>query len=511
MRSLPETEAVLRALVFAEAPPSELEENLDALSVALDAAARKLASSGVAMPDLLDAVENLPDRSACVVRWVQDVLRGRAPAADVIDLAETIDRVHGQPELFARRVRTAKAATPIDAAAILDETGSREAFERLVEAHLAGRGITPFAGAGMSAESGFPGWRGFLLEQAKRFRVSAEIEALLDRGEYEQAAQLLREAAETAQFTALLETTYGADIEPRGAVLLLPRITAGPVITTNYDGMIEASYARAGIRLKTVIGAFEDQFIEALHAEESRTLLKVHGDAKERTHRVLTADEYRQEYEAASARLPRLLRAAFVSRQTLFLGCSFADQRLIDALRGVNAQMPRHFAIMAADGDEAKRRLLSSLGIEVIAYRHRQYADVRVLLDAFARAIGARTRLTKHVKKALHDLAESLERPLHHIRNLATSASRAGASPAMRRAEAASADRSVIALVKTAQQELLRCRKLVSKEGAPGALLALFDAADQSLGVLAVSRGPDQLNDATRATKQLRGAINALG
>src|SRR3569833_1519466 len=56
-----------------------------------------------------------------------------------------------------------------------------------------GGGIVPFVGAGMSAPYRFKGWGAFLLEHAETYGVKSDVEAMLNKGLYEEAAQLLRD------------------------------------------------------------------------------------------------------------------------------------------------------------------------------------------------------------------------------------------------------------------------------------------------------------------------------
>jgi hypothetical protein len=514
IRSLPDLELVLRALVTTNVPRAARKENLDALTRTVAAVAVKHSDSGAAMPELLNDFENLPLRCRRVVRWVQDVLQGNAPLADVSDLAAAIEDARAKRTRETPRAALAPrmAKEPaIDADTILRETGSRVAFDRLVKAHLTGRDVTPFVGAGLSAESGLPGWRQFLVENAKRFHTEAEVETCLARGDYEDAAQALRNAAEAAQYRSLIETTFGAEREPRGAVCLLPRITRGPVITLNYDRLIEQVYARAKMVLTPVIGGLADTFRAALHQEPSPHLLKVHGDVMEGTHRVLAAEEYARAYGTETGVLPDLLRAACIARRLLFLGCSFADKRLIEVLANTRNSSPGHFAIMAAGVNDRMRRLLSSIGIEVIYYRHRQYGDVQVLLEAFIRATHPQVPVTKRVRDALDELGRTIPRKVADIRILAKKAARSGSGARMVRDEAARADDSIGVLVRAARRDLSYCRELAEKDGLPESLLTRIDAANETMLTLKEdTRDEETLRGALRAAKDLRGAIDTV-
>ena len=110
-------------------------------------------------------------------------------------------------------------------------------------------GIIPFVGAGMSATvrlsgdpPGFPQWRDLLSRLAKGRRIEADVKALLEIGDYERAAskfdedrpgilpQRIRDAFDREVADAELS---------KGPLSYLPFLATGPVITTNFDRVLE--------------------------------------------------------------------------------------------------------------------------------------------------------------------------------------------------------------------------------------------------------------------------------
>ena len=110
-------------------------------------------------------------------------------------------------------------------------------------------GIIPFVGAGMSATvrlsgdpPGFPQWRELLSGLAKDRHIEAEVKALLEIGDYERAAskfdedrpgilpQRIRDAFDREVADAELS---------KGPLSYLPFLATGPVITTNFDRVLE--------------------------------------------------------------------------------------------------------------------------------------------------------------------------------------------------------------------------------------------------------------------------------
>ena len=69
----------------------------------------------------------------------------------------------------------------------------------------------------------------------------------------------------------------------------------GPVITTNFDHVIETAFVDAGRPFVAVItGPQPDSVIGAMHRNE-HALIKIHGDARDRSARALTEEEYKEQ------------------------------------------------------------------------------------------------------------------------------------------------------------------------------------------------------------------------
>src|SRR5215213_8276003 len=118
-------------------------------------------------------------------------------------------------------------------------------IRQLIEQLKTPIGIIPFVGAGLSIPFGFPGWSTFLTAQAKRAGADIEenIKQRLNRGEYEDAAEDLLKARGYLAFHDAIENTFAVHKLPgkelKGAVSYLPDLAAGPVITTNFDPVLE--------------------------------------------------------------------------------------------------------------------------------------------------------------------------------------------------------------------------------------------------------------------------------
>ena len=175
-----------------------------------------------------------------------------------------------------------------------------------VLAGVRGGSVVPLLGAGFSAGS-IPLWRGVLLGWAKRLgsAVEADVTDLLDAGEFEDAASLVESETGANAFRDAFRGTFGEGVldgafdkltpERRG----IPSAFRGPVLTTNYDRLIERAYEAAGAPIEWVCPHTAYQFAQAAGGVQGngRLLLKLHGDAWDPTNAVITREDYKRVYE----------------------------------------------------------------------------------------------------------------------------------------------------------------------------------------------------------------------
>jgi hypothetical protein len=135
---------------------------------------------------------------------------------------------------------------------------------------------------------------------------------------------------------------------PTPAHLELPKIAFDLVLTTNYDKLLERSYAAAGQFPTVYTHTSAADFGEALWRRKF-FILKAHGDVDRKSEIVLTERDYRdiiyrsQGYQSA-------LAAIFTTRTVLFVGVSLNDPEarlllgyLHDAFHGSGAY---HYALV---------------------------------------------------------------------------------------------------------------------------------------------------------------------
>lgn len=242
-----------------------------------------------------------------------------------------------------------------------------EQFLKELERLVGGVGVIPFVGAGMSMPSRFPSWTGFLRDVAREFFGETRlVDPLIEAGDYERAASAL-EAQSPEVFEHAIRQHFG-DEEPNvlGPVADLPGLCDGPVLTTNFDCVLETVFARSNrLFVQTIYGGRAEPMVRALSGGR-RYLFKVHGDARDEDGRVLTAAQYEKHYgrqqpgpeDFESLPLLRALTTAFTSRTILFLGCSLNNDRTVRILRSLKKRRPvaDHYAVVEAPtGDDAAK------------------------------------------------------------------------------------------------------------------------------------------------------------
>ena len=204
----------------------------------------------------------------------------------------------------------------------LESLGDNEiylkALTRLIERS---GGIIPFVGAGTSVPYKFPMWRAFLLKLAEKEGIRDEIEAKLDAAQFEEAAGDLMQKMGTL-FQDHFKENFGdhvlEGVSFEGTVAILPQLSTGPVITTNFDHVLEHAFAEVKCDIAPAWGKkITENYVSGFH-DRGRVLYKLHGDVDDDQDRVLTLGEYRQHYGTTTVekvdrekQLPKLLLLIF--------------------------------------------------------------------------------------------------------------------------------------------------------------------------------------------------------
>ena len=292
-----------------------------------------------------------------------DILNGLAPEPYRIAFNEWLEN---------RRIRLLEKASDI-----LSHFDNAGRFEQL-SATLNKGAMIPFVGAGLSMSSGFPSWTKFLFQLCDESHVScAELKVLLDDGLYEEGAQLLYDDMGSALFNEAVQSTFGSAKLPTGPVNLLPSLFPNTsILTTNFDTLIETIFRGDGCRIFDIVqsGKVLTEVCRQM-ANGDRLLVKIHGDCRQVTDRVLLKSEYDAAYTDAGV-IEFFFNQVMFGRSILFLGCSLCADRTIKTMKTLVTKfgpdnLPRHYAFLelkAGDDRVARKKFLADANIFPIWY-----------------------------------------------------------------------------------------------------------------------------------------------
>ncbi|MDR3202975.1 MAG: SIR2 family protein, partial [Bifidobacteriaceae bacterium] len=282
--------------------------------------------------------------------------------------------------------------------------GNEAVFGELAETVRAGR-VKPFVGAGMSARL-YPMWGQALQQMAVAAGSLASgqlerIEANAARGAYEQAAADLANWAGAEKWAAVISEAFGErliddDVLAGLPVSLLPQVfPTGPVLTTNFDRVLERVY---GPGFGTVIPDFPDSPHQrgATIRDDPPCLVKIHGCVSAPDRLVLTrrgyVDAYGEDFDTPNA---DYLKHLLTGRAMLFLGCGLAQDRTMELLKKIAGKYRTpHYAVAempGAVGSEefsGRARELSNSGIRPIWYPKGEHGYVETVLRGLIDAAG---------------------------------------------------------------------------------------------------------------------------
>jgi hypothetical protein len=302
------------------------------------------------------------------------------------------------PETFLREPPNLSLLDEDETLKALNSIGDNEHnINRLAE-KLATPSVIPFVGAGLSMPFGMPSWKDFLLKSATG-SLRKEITRLLKENKYEEAANYLLKELSPRRFQDRLDAEFG-NLKLKGANFsetaagVVPKLaTAGPVITTNFDQVMEKSFETAQKPFEKILigGTQTDWIAQAIQTGRS-FLLKIHGDVEDRTERILTGDEYDKHYGSNGGvdfnkPLPKHLQLMLRARSLLFLGCSLDKDRLTTILRQISDETAgvQHYAIVPEPKNPKKSlervRELGELGITAIWYPVGEHRLIKPLLE----------------------------------------------------------------------------------------------------------------------------------
>ena len=242
--------------------------------------------------------------------------------------------------------------------------------------------VAVFVGSGVSAESGLPAWRDFilgLLVDAFNIAFDAEEEAarrwadsILDSQQVTGAAAVVRalhlkasgsgEPVEDKFADALVKGLYGglesSMFQPgpiaRALAALRRELGSSVVIaTTNYDDLLEKALRDAGFSRKEARPHIRRS---SRIAAGSAPVFHLHGFAttKERKGRLVLSEEEFTRMQVGRSWQEQYVTDLLRTHSCLFVGTSLVDPNLIRYLYGYGGRSERHWVVFARQSDDPR-------------------------------------------------------------------------------------------------------------------------------------------------------------
>ncbi|RXR16316.1 hypothetical protein EQG63_11895 [Flavobacterium amnicola] len=190
-----------------------------------------------------------------------------------------------------------------------------------------------FAGAGLSAASGFVNWKGLLRDLAEEIGLDVDRESDLIT-----VAQYYCNTYNRAKINDKIINEFTTDKKGNINHQVLSRLDIDTFWTTNYDQLIESTLRENGkiVDIKIVKEHFA-RYIKKKNA----VVYKMHGDKDSPHEAVLTKDDY-DYYNTKRELFSTALRGDLLSRKFLFIGFSFDDPNLDFILSRIKILLEEH-------------------------------------------------------------------------------------------------------------------------------------------------------------------------
>ena len=256
--------------------------------------------------------------------------------------------------------------------------------------------LCPFVGSGVTAFA-FPTWSNALKLISKKITTVSDRRRVLEKiksKDYLEAAQLLEKLRTPSNLSHDLVNLFNrgrllskqAELR-RSALVLLPFLFHGLIITTNYDQTLEDIYGTASNPFEEVILPGRTELLTQIQrGNHNHYLYKFHGSISgnniEYGSIVFTQHQYDIHYGSNSP-LPAELSSLYNNKVMLFIGCSLEKDRTMEVLENILSPGVTNYAILscAKNKRDEKTRELGSRNIRAILYEKGKHDALRVIFE----------------------------------------------------------------------------------------------------------------------------------
>lgn len=265
-----------------------------------------------------------------------------------------------------------------------------ERFEQLEKCLIEGT-VVPFVGAGISVESGFPSWRGHLIQQGRTCGLVANrVTELLNNGDYEALIEEIEASGSRDAFIQEIKDVFSRTGEITQTTLRLTELFTDTIITTNYDHIIEQAFDTGA---ENNVQLLDSSNISDPPNVNKTTIIKLHGDIKQPSRCIISKPQYNEAYGEVkldiSKPIPKCLSYYYRTSSLLFLGSSLNRDRTMEVFQAVkdalgDVDRPPHFSLESMPDDEtvliSRNAYLLSFGITPIWFPKGSYEYVEQIL-----------------------------------------------------------------------------------------------------------------------------------
>lgn len=220
----------------------------------------------------------------------------------------------------------------------------RDKFVRVYSQCIINNKASLFLGAGFSINSGLPSWKQLIAPLAKDLDIKMD-----SYHDFAQITQYYENARSRRDLLDEIIKQIRKPVKPNPILAELLSLNFENIWTTNYDNIIEKSLDENGIKYNTIANDSNVGF----HSQNAVNVFKCGGDTNNITDIFLTKTDY-EDYSNSRKAILSFLTNDLIVKDFLFIGYSFKDQLIKQAIRNVNNLVPvtnKHYAIFIENDD----------------------------------------------------------------------------------------------------------------------------------------------------------------
>lgn len=274
--------------------------------------------------------------------------------------------------------------------------------------------ISLFAGAGASADAGYPSWHNLFKP------LAMELGIMLDEStNYYRLAQYYSNKFGPAELRKRINDTINKNDCQSPLINELIDVGFTNIWTTNFDNVLELNYKNRNILINKV---FRDADLSNVELNKRINIYKMNGDIANPDGIVATQKDY-EEYADSHRMMLMFFKRELISSTFLFVGYSFTDNLVMDCLseivRYLGEAAPYHYTIMKENNSD----LYFSHFIDDLERRYhicvllvKEYTDILLVLHKLNNRIrnrrvfisGAFRSFDQKIEEYSHNLSRSI-------------------------------------------------------------------------------------------------------